>query len=140
MTVMQPGIGPPYAAATGLRWLLLEAFDHLWPWTRAGWARHKVIESAGLALAVAATFAWALAAGGWLQAGAVIGWWLGWSVYEVFIRLECKPYIKIGPWWGRQYKRAGRMDMICYVMFKNLLIGAAFFLLLRHFGLLHTVA
>ena len=134
-----PEIGPPYSGATGIRWLLLEAFDHLWPWTRQGWVHHKVIESAGLALALAATIAWTLAASGWLEAGAIIGWWLGWSVYEVIIRLQCKPYIKDGPWWGHHYHRAGRMDMICYVMFKNLLIGVAFFIMLRHLGLLHTV-
>jgi NosR/NirI family transcriptional regulator, nitrous oxide reductase regulator len=135
-----PEIGPPYSDARGIKWLLHEAFDHLWPWTRQGWIRHKVIESAGLALALAATVAWGLAASGRLQAGAIIGWWLGWSVYEVIIRLQCKPYIKVGPWWSHQYKHASRMDMISYVMFKNLLIGAAFFVALRHLGLLHTVA
>lgn len=133
-------IAPSYAATTGLRWLLAEALDHLWPWTRAGWAHHKIVESLGFVLAVAATFSWALAANGWLQSGAVIGWWLGWSVYEIIIRLQCKPYIKMGPWWSHEYKPAGRMDMVCYVMFKNLLIGAAFFLLLRHLGLLHSAA
>lgn len=140
MSPTRPETGPPYANETGLRWLLLETLDHLWPWTRTGWARHRVIESAGFALAVIATIVWALAAGGWLRAGSVLGWWLCWSVYEVVIRLECKPYIKTGPWWGCQYKQAGRMDMICYVMFKNLLIGATFFLLLRRLGLLHTGA
>lgn len=131
---------PPYAKTRGIPWLLHETIDHLWPWTRQGWAAHKVVESAGLALAVAATIAWALVASGELEAGAVIGWWLGWSIYEVIIRMQCKPYVKVGPWWGRQYKAAGRMDMICYVMFKNLLIGAALFITLRHFGLLHTVS
>lgn len=129
--------GPAYAKATGIKWLLYEACDHLWPWTRQGWAHHKVIESAGLALAIATTIAWVIAANGNLQANAVIGWWLGWSVYEVIIRLQCKPYIKDGPWWGRRYRRASRMDMICYVMFKNLLIGAIFFIALRSLGMLH---
>lgn len=131
---------PSYATARGVRWLLLEIIDHLWPWTRQGWAAHKVVESAGFALAVAATIAWALAAGGEMEAGAVIGWWVGWSIYEVIIRMQCKPYIKVGPWWGHHYKAAGRMDMICYVMFKNLLIGAVLFITLRHLGLLHTVS
>lgn len=139
MSLFHSRIVPPYAASTGFRWLLLETLDHLWPMTREGWARHKVIESAGIALAVAATFAWVLAASGRLQAGAVIGWWLGWSLYEVAIRMKCKPYIKVGPWWGRYYKLAGRMDMVCYVMLKNWLIGATFFLLLRHFGMLQAV-
>jgi hypothetical protein len=140
MNMKMPEVGPAYSSAGGIKWLLYETFDHLWPWTRQGWAQHKVMESAGLALAIAATIAWVLAASGRLEAGAIIGWWLGWSVYEVIIRLQCKCYIKVGPWWSHHYKHADRMDMICYVMFKNLLIGAAFFILMRHFGLLHTVA
>jgi len=137
---MSHEIAPPYATTGGIHWLLAELADHLWPWTRQSWAEHKIVQTAGLVLAAVATVSWALAATGSLQAGAVIGWWLGWSVYEVAIRLQCKPYIKVGPWWGRQYKQAGRMDMLCYVLFKNLLIGASLFLLLRRLGLLHMVA
>lgn len=140
MIADRPSTGPSYANSTGARWLLHEVYDHLWPWTKAGWGEHKWIESAGLALAVAATVVWALAATGSLQVGEIIGWWLGWSVYEVIIRLQCKPYIKVGPWWGHQYKVAGWMDMVCYVMFKNLLIGAVLFILLRHLSLLHAVS
>jgi NosR/NirI family nitrous oxide reductase transcriptional regulator len=136
---MKPTIheySPPYAKTTGVKWLLNELVDHLWPWTKQGWRQHKAIQTAGLALAIAATSAWGLAAGGQLGASAVIGWWLGWSVYEIIIRLQCKPYIKNGPWWGHQYRPARRMDMICYVMFKNLLIGTVLFIALRNLGLL----
>ena len=39
-----------------------------------------------LALAIAATtIAWVQAALGHLSSGAIIGWWFGWSVYEVLI-------------------------------------------------------
>jgi hypothetical protein len=131
-------IGPSYSKSSGIKWLLHEALDHLWPWTKQGWVNHKVIESAGLALAIATTIAWVMAANGDLQAGAVIGWWVGWSVYETIIRLQCKPYIKDGPWWGHCYRQAGRMDMVCYVMFKNLLIGVIFFIVLRNLGMLHA--
>jgi hypothetical protein len=89
-------------------------------------------------LAIATTIAWVMAANGDLQAGAVIGWWVGWSVYETIIRLQCKQYIKDGPWWGHCYRQAGRMDMVCYVMFKNLLIGVIFFIVLRNLGMLHA--
>ena len=65
---------------------------------------------------------------------AVIGWWIGWSVYEVLIRLNTKPYVKDGPWWGRRYRVAGVMDMVCYVAFKNLLVGATLFLVLKALG------
>jgi NosR/NirI family nitrous oxide reductase transcriptional regulator len=57
--------------------------------------------------------------------GAIIGWWFGWSVYEVLIRLSGKRYVKDGPWWQDHYRVAGVMDMLSYVGFKNLLIGAA---------------
>ena len=54
-----------------------------------------------------------------------------WSVFEIFVRLDAKPYVKEGPWWGHLYRRATVMDMICYVSFKNLLIGAVLFIGLR---------
>lgn len=127
---------PSYAEATGIKWLLYELIDHLWPWSRQGWRQHKAIQAAGLALAIAATTAWGLAANGQLGGSAVIGWWLGWSIYEIIIRLQCKPYIKDGPWWGHHYRAAGRFDMICYVMFKNLLIGVILFIALRNLDLL----
>lgn len=133
------GSSPPYAGTTGVKRLLYEVIDHLWPWNQQGWRQYKAIQAAGLALAVATTIAWGLAASGRLESGAVIGWWLGWSIYEIIIRLQCKPYIKDGPWWRNHYRPAGRMDMICYVMFKNLLIGAVLFIVLRHLGLLQIV-
>jgi len=131
---------PSYAETKGVKWLLYELFDHLWPWSKQGWLQHKVIQTAGLAFAVAVTVAWALAANGHLGADALIGWWLGWSIYEIIIRLQCKPYIKDGPWWGHRYRPAGRMDMICYVLFKNLLIGALLFITLRNLDLLQMVS
>lgn len=130
---------PFYAELTGGKRLLYEIIDHLWPWSRQGWLHHKAVHSAGLAFALAVTSAWGLAANGQLGAGIIIGCWLGWSVYETIIRLQCKPYVKDGPWWGHRYRPAGRMDMICYVMFKNLLIGAVLFIALRNFGLLQMV-
>lgn len=139
MSQIIDGSSTPYAGATGVKRLLYEVIDHLWPWSRQGWRQHKAIQAAGLALAVATTVAWGLAASGRLESNAVIGWWLGWSVYETIIRLQCKPYIKDGPWWRHHYRPAGRMDMICYVMFKNLLIGAVLFIVLRRLGLLQMV-
>jgi hypothetical protein len=115
-------------------WLCAEAWDHLWPWKRG--TGRRGLKAAGFALALAATVVWLLAAAGQLRAGAVIGWWFGWSVYEVLIRLDAKRYVKDGPWWGRRYRVAGVMDMLSYVGFKNLLIGAALFLSLQSLGLL----
>ena len=128
---------PPYAERDGALGLIAaEAWDHLWPWSRRGFQRQRAIHAASLALGLAATVVWLLAAAGQLQAGAVIGWWFGWSVFEVVVRLGSKPYVKDGPWWGRRYRVANTMDMVCYVGFKNLLIGATLFLALKSFGLL----
>lgn len=129
-------VDPPYAARGTLARLAAETWDHLWPWSRSGFRRQTALSAAGLALALAATLMWVFAALGRLEAGAIVGWWLGWSLFEVLVRLSAKPYVKEGPWWGRRYRRATLMDMICYVGFKNLLIGAALFLGLKSAGAL----
>ena len=132
-----PSVTPPYAAGSGLfTWLLGELRDHLWPWSRAGWRGARALQAAGIALAIAATVAWLLAADGRMSSAAVIGWWFGWSVYEVLIRMQGKRHVKDGPWWGRTWREAGLMDMLSYVGFKNLLIGATLFIGLQTFGLL----
>ncbi|MBO9679349.1 MAG: regulatory protein NosR [Acidovorax sp.] len=131
---------PPASPAThrpgtrGLGWLWKELVDHLWPWSGAGWRSQRALQAAGLALGLAASVAWVMAALGHLSAGALIGWWFGWSVYEVLIRLSGKRYVKDGPWWQDRYREAGVMDMLSYVGFKNLLIGAALFLALQALG------
>ncbi|MBA4260555.1 MAG: 4Fe-4S binding protein, partial [Comamonadaceae bacterium] len=128
---------PAYAAdARGLRWLLAELFDHLWPWSAAGWRSQRALQIAGFSLALAASVAWAMAANARLSSGAIIAWWFGWSVYEVLIRMSGKRYVKDGPWWQRRYRVANAMDMLSYVGFKNLLIGAALFLALKALGVL----
>lgn len=129
-------VKPPYAANGLLARLAAETWDHLWPWSHHGFARARALQAAGLAAAAGATLMWLFAAAGRLEAGAVVGWWLTWSVFEVVVRLTSKPYVKEGPWWGRQYRRATLMDMLCYVGFKNLLIGAVLFLALKATGAL----
>lgn len=118
-----------------LQWLLLEIRDHLWPWSSEGWTSQRALQIAGLSLAVAVTLAWVMTAMGHLSSGAIIGWWFGWSIYEVMIRLSGRRYVKDGPWWRDNYRVAGVMDMMSYVAFKNLLIGAALFLILKTLGL-----
>ncbi|HMN82354.1 MAG TPA: 4Fe-4S binding protein [Burkholderiaceae bacterium] len=125
------------AGATGiLHRLALEVREHLWPWSATGWRDQRALQIAGFSLAVAASVAWLLAGTGRLSSGALIGWWFGWSVYEVLIRLTGRRYVKDGPWWRSRYRYAGVMDMLSYVGFKNLLIGAALFLMLKGLGLL----
>ena len=128
---------PSYAEGQrGLRWLLAELRDHLWPWSVAGWRSQRALQIAGFSLALAASVAWALAATGRLSSGAIIAWWFGWSVYEVLIRMSGKRYVKDGVWWQQRYRVANWMDMLSYVGFKNLLIGAALFLALKALGVL----
>lgn len=142
MTMVDPrmqtdAIDPPYAEQpTLLGFVKREVWDHLWPWRPGVGAPHKMLRAAGVSLAIAVTVVWVLAGLGELRAVAVIGWWFGWSIYEVLVRLRAKRYVKDGPWWGRRYRVASVMDMICYVSFKNLLVGATLFLVLKSLGLL----
>lgn len=129
-------VRPAHAERTGAARFALEAWDHLWPWTRDSFARGRTLAALSVAVALLVTVAWALAAVGQLRAGALIGWWLGWSALEVLVRLRAKPYVKDGPWWGRNYRTATRMDMLCYVLFKNLLVGVMLFMGLKAAGLL----
>ncbi|MBN9459819.1 MAG: regulatory protein NosR [Burkholderiales bacterium] len=132
-----PAVTPPYAAGGGLlAWLAGELRDHLWPWSREGWASNRALQAAGIAFAATVTVVWLLAADGRMSSAAVIGWWFGWSVYEVLIRMQGKRHVKDGPWWGRTWREAGVMDMLSYVGFKNLLIGATLFLGLEALGLM----
>jgi NosR/NirI family transcriptional regulator, nitrous oxide reductase regulator len=124
------------AGESSLKWIIMEARDHLWPWSAEGWNSQRSLQIAGFSLAVAATVAWVMTAMGTLSSGAIIGWWFGWSVYEVLIRLSGRRYVKDGPWWRGNYRAAGVMDMMSYVGFKNLMIGAVFFLVLKALGML----
>lgn len=127
---------PQYGGNGVLSRIAHEAWDHLWPWSARGFRRAPILEALSLGVAVAATVVWGLAASGQVAGGVVIGWWTGWSAFEIMVRMQSKPYIKEGPWWGRNYRSASLMDMGCYVLFKNLLIGAALFLGLKSLGLL----
>ena len=119
----------------GVRRLLGEVVEHLWPFSREGWQASHVVVALGVAAALGATLVWLLAVGGSASPMLVIGVWFGWSVFEVLVRFKSKPYVKDGPWWGSVWRQATVMDMISYVGLKNLLIGAALFWLLAFTGL-----
>jgi NosR/NirI family transcriptional regulator, nitrous oxide reductase regulator len=128
-------VSPPHKAeGRSMKWLALELWDHLWPWNAGSFATQRALQIAGFSLALAASLAWVLAGTGRLSQSAIIGWWFGWSAYEVLIRLAGKRYVKDGPWWRANYRRASVMDMLSYVGFKNLLIGATLFLGLKSMG------
>lgn len=124
----------PARPAGGAAFWLGELRDHLWPWTRQGWQAHRGWQAVGAGLALAASLAWVLGAQGRLSAAALIGWWFGWSLFEVLLRWQGERRVKDGPWWGRRYRAASPMDLLSYVGFKNLLIGAALFLALKAGG------
>jgi NosR/NirI family nitrous oxide reductase transcriptional regulator len=111
-----------------------ELRDHLWPWSRQGWAVQPILQIIGCVLAVAVSAMWGGAALGRVPSGIVSGGWFGWSVYEVLLRMSGRRYVQDGPWWQAGYRAAGWMDMVSYVAVKNLLIGAVLLLGLKAFG------
>ena len=113
-----------------------ELIDHLFPWSEKFWKSPIAIRTAGVGLAVTVTLVWILAAAGRLGQVVVISWWIGWSVYEVLCRRRCKPWVKEGPWWERQRRKADTPDIIFYVATKNLLIGVILFLILALLGII----
>lgn len=113
-----------------------ELFDHLFPWSRKALQQPRLLQAISLALAVLVTWVWVLGAAGSIGPGIVLGWWLAWSVYELVVRMRCKPYVKEGPWWGRNLRPASWADMASYVAFKNLLIAITLFLLMKGTGVL----
>lgn len=122
------------------QWLWMEAKYHLFPWGPGFLAQKPAWVAASIGLAMAVTVAWMLVATGRAAPAAVIAWWTGWSVYEYFSRMRCKPWVKEGSWWGRQYRRSNVPDMIAYVATKNLLIGAGLFVVLYLLGVLPGTA
>lgn len=128
-----PGRGEPM---TFWRWLYDEAIYHLFPWSARFLKQRIAFQAAGIALAVVVTATWILAAAGEIGTAVVVGWWIGWSVYEIIARTYCKPWVKEGPWWGYEFRPASKVDLIAYVATKNLIIGAALFLLLDALDLL----
>ena len=50
---------------------------------------------------------------------------------EARARMASLRFVKEGPWWRHQYRVAKPIDMLSYVGFKNLMIGATLFLALR---------
>lgn len=126
---------PPYPlqqTRMGLWWS--EFLDHVWPWR--GYDMHRIKGGLILGLIPAVIFGLGLTLHGNVQAGLLIGGWSAWCLFEAIVRLGAKPYVKEGPWWQHRYRLANGMDMLSYVGFKNLLIGASVFLLLKSLGLL----
>lgn len=132
----QAAFVPPDLGSSLLGRLAHEAWEHLWPWTSDGLRRQPTLLVASLVIALLVSLAWGGAALGHLSRNALIVWWLAWSMVEVGVRRQCKPYVKEGPWWGTQLRPANWMDLLCYVLFKNLLLGSVLYLVLSALGVL----
>lgn len=134
-----PLVTPPYRphyAERGrtLKWFMHEIWDHLWPWSPMGFRKQRFLIALSVAAAVGVAMIWVLGAVGRLGPPIILAWWVMWSVFEVLVRMQSKPYVKEGPWWRDRYRTANWMDMVCYVSFKNLLLAALLFLLMRLIG------
>lgn len=133
-----PVVAAPAAAARPslAAFIGQEFFDHAFPWSRKVFQQPVLLQAATFALTILVTWVWVLGAAGSIGPGIILGWWLAWSVYEMVVRMRCKPYVKDGPWWGRNLVPASWADMAAYVAFKNLLIAAALFLIMKGTGVL----
>ena len=133
--ILTEAAAPSHAQGrTLLSWIIGETWEHLWPWSRHGFQGQRATLALSVGLAIAVTVAWVLNAAGRLESGVLIGWWIGWSVFELRIRASSKRYVKDGAWWGRRYRVAKPLDLLSYVCFKNLLIGAILFLAIKSMG------
>ncbi len=130
-------VEPPYATQSSLPlFLMAELRDHLWPWSRAGYRDQPGRQIVGVVALLLTALITGLTLVGWLEPFALIFTWAGWTFLEVMVRMGSRPYVKEGPWWQRNYRRATWMDMFSYVGFKNLLVGTTMFIVLKWSGLL----
>ena len=133
-TTAQAAVTPARLSALAFIWN--ESIDHLFPWSSKVMSQPILLKASGLAVAVLMTWVWLLGIAGKLGPGIILGWWLAWSVYELVVRMRCKPFVKEGPWWGRDFRPASWADMASYVAFKNLLIAVVLFMLMKGAGVL----
>jgi NosR/NirI family nitrous oxide reductase transcriptional regulator len=122
--------------ASPAAWLRSELLFHVFPWDRNFTREIFAIRAVAVMMVVVVSVAWTLTATSRIGPAVMLGWWLGWSVYEIMSRMRYKPRVKDGPWWGQDYRPATPFDMVAYVATKNLLIAATLFLLLNALGVL----
>ncbi len=143
--VNKPGLDPrmltdpvalPYVASGPAGRMVGELWDHLCPWSLGGWSLHRGIYVLSGLCALAVSVMWLAALQGRMGAWLLIGAWSLWSTLEIGVRRVSKNYVKEGPWWAGRFRRASWMDLICYVSFKNLLIGVLLFAALKAAGVL----
>ena len=121
--------GPTGAADTFER-IWDEAGHHVLPWGRRFFQRSRAVQAAAIAFAFAVTVVWVLGILGHVQPLAVAGWWAAWSLFEVFMRINCKPSIREGPLLRRIRRNASASQLAFYVLTKNVLVGGLLFLIM----------
>ncbi len=129
--VDQPPAPPRLSIAA---WFGAEISD-LFPWRRRSESRAMLFHAFGIIMAGMATWAWLLGAAGKISHVMILCWWLAWSAYEVAARMDCKPHIRDGSWWQRNFRAASWGDMLVYVSVKNVLIAAILFVLMNELGI-----
>ncbi|ODS55477.1 MAG: 4Fe-4S binding protein [Acidobacteria bacterium SCN 69-37] len=116
-----------------VRRAMAELRHHFWPIGEGRrWSAHAIavaaLAGAGVVLALAIARV--------IPPVSVLGAALLLSFWEARARMASLRFVKEGPWWKHQYRAARPMDMLSYVGFKNLMIGALVFLTLKALGLL----
>ena len=122
-------VTPAWAADPSIvRRMIAEARHHLWPIAPGcSWTAHATAAvAAGSALAVLV-----LAMTGHVPPLSVVGAALLLSAWEARARMASLRFVKEGPWWRHHYRMATPMDMLSYVGFKSLLIGATVLMILK---------
>jgi NosR/NirI family transcriptional regulator, nitrous oxide reductase regulator len=118
--------------------ILEEAKDHVFPWDRRFAQRSRGVQAMTIGFAISVTLVWVLGILGHLRPVVVIGWWVAWSVFELIVRLNCKPWLHEGPSWQRMHRAARGIELAFYVLTKNVLIGGVLFLLMALLGETHA--
>jgi NosR/NirI family nitrous oxide reductase transcriptional regulator len=124
---------PTWRDSSWPRRFLAEVHHHFWPVAPGrSWRAHATAATA----AAAALSVLLLAIEGRLPPISVIGAALVLSLWEARERMASLGFVKDGPWWRQDYRVATPVDMLSYVGFKNLLIGATSLMMLKALGLL----
>lgn len=113
--------------------VLGECLHHFWPVAPSRtWRAHVVAAlAAGGALTVLVS-----AINGLVPPISVLGAAFFLSLWEARERMASLAFVKDGPWWRHEYRAATPFDMLSYVGFKNLLIGATSLMMLKALGVL----
>jgi NosR/NirI family transcriptional regulator, nitrous oxide reductase regulator len=123
----------PWAGWSRSRQILAELRHHFWPVAPAQpWHAHAVAALvAGGALAVLL-----LAVDGVVPPISVIAAAFLLSLWEARERMRSLAFVKDGPWWRHHFRVATPVDMLSYVGFKSLLVGATTLMVLKALGFL----